>query len=293
MQLSKLGVWTFLDGLSAAESAAFVRRVEELGYSALWMPEAVGRDPFALIGYLCGHSQRLIFATGIANIYARDAMTMRACQKTLAEASGGRFLLGIGVSHVHLVSKLRGHTYQKPLAAMRAYLDTLEGALYRGPETAEKAPIVLAALGPKMLALATELTRGAHSYLVPPEHTARAREILGKGAWLCPEQKVLLETNPAKAREIGRKAIAIYVGLPNYQNNLKWLGFDDADFQNGGSNRLVDALVAWGDEDAIAERIQAHWDAGADHVAIQPLRADGEPKPDLRTLEHLAPLIQR
>jgi probable F420-dependent oxidoreductase len=289
MELGKLGVWTWLDAMSGPELAEFARKIEDWGYSALWVPEAVGRDPFAILAYLAAETEKLILATGIANIYARDAVTMHAIHKTVADLCDGRFILGLGVSHGHLVSKVRGHEYGKPVATMRAYLEAMEGALYQAREPKEEAPIVLAALRPRMLALAAEKTRGAHPYFVPPEHTARAREILGEGPWLCPEQKVLLETDAAKARAVARKHMAIYMGLPNYQNNLKWLGFEDADFQKPGSDRLVDAIVAWGDEEAIQARIQAHWDAGADHVCIQPFRPDGEMGPDLRILEALSP----
>jgi probable F420-dependent oxidoreductase len=289
MEIGRLGVWTWLDSMSAAEAAEFATRLESWGYSALWVPEAVGRDPFSLLGYLAARTDRLVLATGIANIYARDAMATRAVRETLAEASDGRFVLGLGVSHAHLVSGVRKHEYRKPLSAMREYLDAMEGALYMGRQPAEKAPVVIAALRPRMLALAAEKTRGAHPYFVPPEHTARAREILGSGPWLCPEQMVLRETDAKRAREIARESMKVYVGLPNYQNNLKWLGYSDDDFANGGSDRLVDAIVAWGDENAILERIRAHHDAGADHVCIQPLRPDGQPGPDLELLDTLAP----
>jgi probable F420-dependent oxidoreductase len=289
MQLGKLGVWTWIDNLSGPEAAAFAGKLEAWGYSALWLPEAVGRDPFASIGFLAAHTRKLILATGIANIYARDPMTMNAIHRTLADLSEGRLILGLGVSHGHLVAKVRGHEYGKPVTTMRSYLEKMASALFMARQPAEPAPIVLAALRPRMLELAAEKTRGAHPYFVPPEHTARAREILGKGPWLCPEQMVLRETDPSKARGVARKAMAIYLGLPNYQNALKWLGFEDADFSDGGSNRVVDAIVAWGDEDAIRARIQAHWDAGADHVCIQPLRPDGGAGADLALLEALAP----
>jgi probable F420-dependent oxidoreductase len=273
----------------ATRAAEFACRVEELGYSALWFPEAIGRDPFALLGYLAAETERIVLATGIANIYARDAVTMHALHKTVADLSDGRFILGIGVSHGRLVAGVRGHEYGKPVSTMRDYLEKMEKALFVAREPAEPAPVVLAALRPRMLALAAEKTRGAHPYFAPPEHTARAREILGEGPWLCPEQMVLRETDASKARAIARAQMAIYLGLPNYQNNLKWLGFEDADFADGGSDRLVDAIVAWGDEQAIAARVQAHLDAGADHVCIQPFRPDGEAGPDLRILEALAP----
>ena len=289
MDLGRLGVWTWLDGMSGPEAADFATQLEEWGYCALWLPEAVGRDPFALIGYLAGQTERLILATGIANIYARDPMTMNAIHKTLVDLSDGRLVLGLGVSHQHLVSKVRGHEYTRPVSTMRAYLEKMQSALFLAPQSDREAPIVLAALRPKMLGLAREQVRGAHPYFVPPEHTARAREILGKGPWLCPEQMVLRESDPAKARDVARKNMAIYLGLPNYQNSLKWVGFEDSDFENGGSDRVVDAIVAWGDEAAIQERIQEHWDAGADHVCIQPLAADGAPGPDVALLEALAP----
>ena len=289
MTLGRLGVWTWLDAYSGREAVEFARKIESLGYSALWVPEAVGRDPFAFIGYLAAQTERLVLATGIANIYARDAMGMCAIHKTLAEISGGRFVLGLGVSHAHLVTKVRGHEYGKPVATMAGYLDAMSQAFYRAVEPEEPAPIVLAALRPPMLRLAGEKARGAHPYFVPPEHTARAREILGSGPWLAPEQMVLCESDASKARSVARANMQIYLGLPNYQNNLRWLGYTDQDFADGGSDRLVDAIVVWGDEKAIRDRIQAHYDAGADHVCIQPLRPDGQPGPDLPTLEALAP----
>jgi probable F420-dependent oxidoreductase len=161
-----------------------------------------------------------------------------------------------------------------------------------GHAPAEPAPVVLAALREKMLGLSATAASGAHPYFVPPEHTARAREIMGKDAWLCPEQMVMLETDAANARAVARKNIEIYLGLPNYQNNLKWMGYDDADFAGGGSDRLVDAIVAWGDEKGIADRIRAHHDAGADHVCIQAFRPDGQPGADERVLELFAPARQ-
>ena len=291
-RIGRLGVWAFLDSLSFPEATAFAKQLEEWGYGALWIPEAVGRDPFVTLGYLAAGTSRLVLATGIANVYARDPMTMRASRETLAQATDGRLLLGLGVSHGHLVAGVRKHEYGKPVTTMRNYLNAMEEALYMGPQPEEPAPMVLAALRPKMLALAAERTRGAHPYFVPPEHTARAREAMGPDAWLCPEQMVLRETDPTRARAIARGHMKIYAGLPNYQNNLKWLGFEDADFADGGSDRLVDAIVAWGDEKAIAERIRAHHDAGADHVCIQALRADGQPGFDPDVLESFAPARQ-
>jgi probable F420-dependent oxidoreductase len=288
-RLGRLGVWTWLDMLPAAQAVEFARKLEGWGYSALWCPEAVGRDPFSILSLLAAHTKKLVLATGIANIYARDAMTMHAIQQTLGELSGGRFVLGLGVSHAPMVAGMRGHTYGKPVSTMRAYLDAMEKAPYVGPAPPQETPVVIAALRQNMLRLAAERCAGAHPYNVTPEHTARAREILGKGPTLAPEQMVLRETDPSKARAVARKNLAIYLTLPNYQNNWRWLGFGDEDFAGGGSDRLVDAIVAWGDERAIEARIQAHFDAGADHVCIQPFRPDGEPGPDLRLLEALAP----
>ena len=287
-EIGRLGVWTWLDGYTAPETAAFAQQIEEWGYSALWIPEAVGRDPFPLIGYLAASTTKLVFATGIANIYARDALTGKALLKTCAELAPGRFVLGLGVSHGHLVAGVRGHEYKKPLSTMRAYLDAVDEALYMGKEPEVEAPIVLAALKDKMLGLAAERTRGAHPYFVPPEHTARAREVMGPDAWLCPEQMVLLETDASRAREVARANMKTYIRLPNYQNNLRQFGYTDEDFADGGSDRLVDAIVAWGDEKTIWERIQAHYDAGANHVCIQPFQVDGA-GPDLRLLEAYAP----
>jgi probable F420-dependent oxidoreductase len=289
MELGPTGVWCFMDGLPAGPAADLARRVESLGYDALWIPEAVGRHPFAHAAWLLANTQRLIVATGIANLYARDAHASAAARNTLAEQSSGRFLLGLGVSHAPFVEGVRGHRYEKPVATMRTYLEAMDKAPYAAVPPAETPPTVIAALGPRMLKLAAERTRGAHPYLVPPEHTAQAREILGPGPWLCTEQKVLLETNASRAREVARKAAAIYLNLPNYRNNLKRLGYTDADLDGGGSDRLIDAVVAWGDEKTIADRIQAHRDAGASHVCIQPLHPEGKPLPDERILEVLAP----
>jgi probable F420-dependent oxidoreductase len=289
MELGRIGVWSFLDALSATETAEFARKVETLGYPTLWIPEALGREAMAASAWLLASTSKLNIATGIANIYARDAVTMAAAGKTLAEQSGGRFLLGLGVSHQPLVSGIRGHDASRPLTTMREYLDAMSAAPYLAAPPAHDPPMVIGALHPKMLELAAEKTRGAHPYLVPPEHTAFARKHLGKDAWLCPEQKVLLETDPSNARAVARQALAMYLTLPNYCRNLARFGFGDKDIAGGGSDRLVDSIVAWGDEKRIEARIRAHHDAGADHVCIQPLHPQGLPKPDMRVLEAFAP----
>jgi probable F420-dependent oxidoreductase len=290
MNIGKLGIWFFLDAMSAAESVEFVRKAEQLGYSAMWIPEAVGREPFAHIGYLSARTDKIVFATGIANIYARDPLTMSAAARTLGEESGGRFVLGIGVSHKPLVTNLRGHSYEKPYSYMKDYLPKIKGALYRAPLPREEVPVVLAALHPKMLQLAASEANGTHTYFVPPEHTAKARAAIGDKPWICTAQAVILETDAGKARAMARIYMKTYVPrLPNYTNNLKALGWKDEDFQNGCSDALVDAVVAWGDERKIRERIDAHLKAGATHVCILPIRVDNESLPDPRVMEALAP----
>jgi probable F420-dependent oxidoreductase len=290
MDIGKVGMWFFLDGMSAPDSAEFARKVEKLGYRTLWIPEAVGREPFAHAAYLLSKTDRLNLATGIANIYARDPITMASASKTVAELSGGRFILGIGVSHKPLVTNLRGHSYDKPYSYMREYVPKMKSALYMAPAPKEEVPVVIAALHPKMLAFAAEQTRGTHTYFVPPEHTAKARAAIGKDPWICAAQAVILETDTAKARKAARDYMKTYVPrLPNYTNNLKALGWADAEFENGCSDRLVDAIVAWGTEQKIRERIDAHLKAGATHVCILPLRADGAPIPDPRAVEAFAP----
>ena len=290
MDIGKIGIWFFLDGMNAADSVAFARKVEKHGYGAMWIPEAVGREPFAHAAYLAAHTEKVVFATGIANIYARDPITMSAASKTVAELSGGRFLLGIGVSHKPLVNNLRGHSYDKPYSYMKEYLPKMKSALYRAPMPKEAVPVVIAALHPKMLALAAEQTNGTHTYFVPPEHTAKARAAIGPKPWICAAQAVILETDATKARAMARTYMKTYVPrLPNYTNNLKNLGWQDKDFENGCSDALVDAIVAWGSADKIRERIDAHLKAGASHVCILPIRVDNESLPDPRVIEALAP----
>ena len=290
MDIGKIGIWFFLDAMSAPQTAEFVRTAEKLGYGAMWIPEAVGRDPFAHIGYLAARTEKIVFATGIANIYARDPISMSAASKTVAEASGGRFLLGIGVSHRPLVSNLRGHSYDKPYSYMREYLPKMKSALYRAPLPPQEVPVVLAALHPKMLQLAASEASGTHTYFVPPEHTSKARAAIGTTPWICAAQAVILETDAAKARTMARTYMKTYVPrLPNYTNNLKALGWKDEDFQNGCSDALVDAIVAWGNEHKIRDRIEAHLKAGATHVCILPIRTDNESLPDQRAMEALAP----
>ena len=276
-----IGLWTgFLDGLPTSEMRERVAEIDERGWGALWLPEAVGREPLVSATLALHASSRLVVATGIAGIFSRDAMTMAAGHRTLTEAFPNRFLLGLGVSHQPMVEGLRGHDYSRPLSTMRAYLDAMDSALYLAAPPPHEPQRVLAALGPKMTALAAERAMGAHPYFVPIEHTAQARADLGDGPLLCVEQAVVLETDPGKARDVARTHTSIYTTLPNYTNNLRRHGFGDDDFVGGGSDRLVDAIVAWGDEDTVAGRVRAHLDAGADHVCVQVVTPDYRPGVD-------------
>jgi len=274
MELGHVGIWHLLDIFPAATAQAAAREIEGLGFRTLWIPEALGREAFTHAGLLLAGTERLIVATGIANVWARDAMAMAAAQKTLAEAYPGRFLLGMGVSHAPLVAGMRGHDYKRPLTYLRRYLDAMDAAPYMAAPPAEPPPRVIASLHPRSLELARERAWGSHPYFVPPEHTARARRVLGPGKLLAPEQMVCFERDPSAARAVARQAMQVYLGLPNYVRNLSALGFTADDVANGGSDRLVDAIVAWGDIDAIAARVKAHHDAGADHVCLQVLRAN-------------------
>ena len=272
MALARLGVWYSADKLNGAQLADFVAAVENNGYSALWYPESRGYESMSLAGYLLSKSQRLMIGSSIANIYARDSYTARRGMVSLNDLYGGRFILGLGVSHIPMVEGLRGHRYDKPLPAMRSYLD----GLYKDLPNAADAPVVLAALGPKMLALSAQRTHGAVPYNVTPKHTAEAAKILGPDKWLAVEQKVTIETDPARARALGRKEIARYMVLPNYRNNWLREGFSEADLANGGSDKFIDAMVLWGDAATVKKGLRAHFDAGATHVCLQPVHADGD-----------------
>src|SRR2546425_7057205 len=234
MDIGKVGIWFFLDAMTAPESAQFAQTVEKAGYKALWIPEAVGREPFAHATYLLDHTERLAIATGIANIWARDAITMAVASKTVAELSGGRFVLGIGVSHKPLVSNLRGHSYDKPYSYMKEYLPKMKSALYRAPEPKEEVPILIAALHPRMLALAAEQTKGTHTYFVPPEHTAKVRAQIGPEPWICAAQAVVLRRDATKDRPEARQYKKTdSPRLPDYTRKLKGRGYTEADVANG------------------------------------------------------------
>ena len=275
MKLGKLGVWYFFDAMSSTDAATTAQRIESLGYSTLWIPETIGKNPMVLSSWLLSNTKELNIATGIVNIYHREPGVTLAAQKSLWEQSNNRFLLGLGVSHKPLVEGVRGLNYGPPVKTMRNYLEGMKAAPYTAFSHEEEPPTVIAALGPKMLELASEMTQGAHPYFTSPEHTAMAREKLGKDSWLCVEQKVILEKDPTKAREAAKQTAAIYKDLPNYRNNWIRMGLADEDIDSL-NNKFIDTTFAWGTEAAISERISAHFDAGADHVCIQPVNPNGQ-----------------
>jgi probable F420-dependent oxidoreductase len=287
-RLRTTGVWKFTEAMAAGEADEFAARLEVLGYSALWLPDTLGRDPFAHVAHLARATSTLVFATGIASISHRHPGPMQQAANTVAEQSGGRFVLGLGVSHEPFVTGLRKLDYSRPLSRMRAYLAAMDEAPYSAVPPAEPPPRLLAALGPKMLELARDAADGAHPYNTTPEHTDAARRILGADKLLCVEQKVLLETDASTARDIARTWIAFSTNLPNYRRNWIRLGFSEDDIDQL-SDRFVDALVAWGSAETILGRVQAHYDAGATHVCIQPLSASPADAVDWECLELLAP----
>lgn len=269
MELSGVGVWSSqLRYGDPAESAEAAVELEELGFSALWIPD-VGGPVFDAVGRLLAATSRTVIATGILNLWMHSPTEVAASYAALTASHGDRFLLGIGVSHAPLIDSREPGRYRKPLAAMVSFLDALDAA--EQPVPAEGR--VLAALGPKMLALAATRARGTHPYLVTPEHTAAARATLGEGPLLLPEQTVILCDSADEARTIGANWLRAYLGLPNYANNLLRSGFSDDDLAQV-SDRLFDGIIAWGDENAIMRRVAEHRSAGANHVCIQVLTAD-------------------
>jgi probable F420-dependent oxidoreductase len=275
MDLGRAGLWTTtLDGLPVPEAREAVAELDELGYPALWFGEARGREAFTAAQLYLGASSRMVVATGIASIYGRDAVAANAAGRTLTEAYPGRFLLGLGVSHAPLVERMRGHSYGRPVTAMSEYLDAMDAAPYAVAGPDEPAPRVLAALGPRMLELSRDRAQGAHPYLTLPQHTAQAREILGPDALLAVEVSAVLSDDRETWLRRAHTHLEIYTGLENYRNSWSRQGFTDEDYVRGGSERLKEALVAHGDEDAVVRRVQEHLDAGADHVCVQVLGDD-------------------
>lgn len=291
-RLGRVGIWAGqLSWLSHAAQAEVVKEVEAAGMRTLWYGESLGREAFAQAAILLAASKSINVASGIANIYVRDPMAMANGARALEAAWPGRFVLGIGVSHAPMVEG-RGHDYGKPVATMAGYLDKMQEAPWRGPEV-PLPPVVLAALGPKMLELAARRTAGAHPYFVPVEHTKQARGVMGEGPLLAPEQAVVFAHSRNEAMQVASRYMRTYLVLPNYRNNLVRLGWaEDALSADAPGADLFDAVVAWGDEDAIVERVRAHLDAGADHVAVQPLTADPQ-KPYVEEVRRLGRVIAK
>lgn len=289
--LPRIGVWcsskvlgtTTFDGIQD-----FMTELDTFGYSMFWVPESFGREVMAHVALLLDHSERLLIGTGIANLWARDAVAMANGIRTINEVHPGRSVFGLGVSHTPNVAR-RGQAYGRPLETMRRYLEAMHDAPWDGVTQDDPAPVLLAALGPRMLELAAELADGAHPFLVTPEHTAGARQILGTDRLLAPEQSVLLATDPVTARAAARDHLAHYLDRDNYQRSFLRQGFSEADLRDGGSDRLVDAIVSWGEPTQVAERVQDHLDAGADHVALQVVA--GTLPESLDVLRRLAPLL--
>jgi probable F420-dependent oxidoreductase len=267
----EVGLWSSnLNALPAPEAKEAVAEIEELGFAALWFGEALGREAFTNASILLSATKHLVVATGIANVFVRDAWATNAAAKTLAEAYPDRFVLGLGVSHRPMV-EMRGHDYRSPLSTMRAYLKDMREAQFTGVEPEHDPPWLLAALGPKMLELSRDLADGAHPYLVTPQHTAEAREILGDGSLLAVEQAVAPTNDRGEGLSLARSHLSRYTRLPNYRNSWLRQGFKEEDLSGDGSDRLAEGLVAWGSENDIRERVREHLSAGADQVCIQVL----------------------
>jgi probable F420-dependent oxidoreductase len=290
MELGRVGVWTGQLGvMPAVETRSVVPEIEALGFRTLWFPESVAKEAFSQAAIMLSAGRELVVATGIANVWARDATSMMNGARTLAEAFPDRFLLGIGVGHAQSVAK-RGHEYRHPLSVMRTYLDAMQHARYVGPPPPTEPPVVLAALGPRMLHLAADKTVGAHPYFVPVDHTSFARGVMGDGPLLAPEQAVVIADDAQEGRGIARTHTRRYLATSNYHNNLLRLGWSADDVAGDGSDDLVDAVVAWGSVDAIQSRVAAHLEAGADHVSVQVLNGLPERLP-LEELRRLAPAL--
>ncbi len=284
--LGRVGIWSGqLRRGDPGRTQAAIAELESLGYGAVWLPGGAGPEFFALADACLGTTRRIVMASGILSVWTNPAPEVAAAHAALAARHPGRVLLGLGVSHAHLVERQTGRRFEHPVAVVRDYLEALAAA----PTPVPREELVLAALGPRMLALARDATGGAHPYFVTPEHTRLARFVLGPDRLLAPEQAVVLETDPGRARAIARRHVEFYLRVPNYTSNLRRLGFAEADFADGGSERLVDAIVAWGDLDAIRRRVEAHLAAGADHVCLQVLTAEPDPLPltEWRTLAGL------
>jgi probable F420-dependent oxidoreductase len=283
----KLGVLAYVDTLSGQECVEFAHTVERLGYSTLWLPETFGRDPFVMATYMLGATRRIAVGTAIANVWKREPMATMAAARNLAELFDDRFILGLGVSAGPFMRR-NGLRFERPVEFVRDYLARMKSAPYKAPLPKADPPVVLAGLRPKMLRLAAEGSHGVITALTPPSLVAKMRTILGPDRWILAQQMVMLETDPAKARAAIRNFMRFYMSAPPYRRHFTDLGFNEGDMKSGGSDRLLDSVIAWGDETVLHERIAAHRNAGADHVYLIPLSSDGGRLPDMRVIEALA-----
>lgn len=288
MDLSNLGLLGFVDGMKNREVVQFARRIEKAGYSVLWVPEVMGREIFSLSTHLLSQTEHLVVGTGVAIAFAYEPIVTACATRTLGEFFEDRFILGLGVSN-QTYNARRGVGYDKPVAFMRGYLEKIKTVPYNAPKPQQEPPIVLAGMMPKMLQLAGSATQGTLTYFTTTQQVTLARETLGPTPWLLAVQLVMLETDAAKARTAARKYMQIYMAIDHYLYRLRKIGYTDVDFANGGSDRLVDAIIAWGSEDQLRQHIAGQFKAGATHVSILPLRSDGKPGPDERAIEALAP----
>jgi probable F420-dependent oxidoreductase len=281
------GVMFSADRMTGGEYTDYARRLESLGFDTVWVPELFGREPFAAAAHLLANTSTITVATGIANVYARDATATAQGRRTLAELSGGRFALGLGVSNAAMAVN-RGHEWEAPADKLRRYLAEMDDATLMSPEPLEPAPVYIAAHGPRLLELTAEVADGANTWLMTVGHTARARAILGPDASLSVARMCLLCDDADEARRLARKAVALYLTLPHYRRAWAEDGFGADDFEDGGSDRLIDTLVAWGDAPRIEAALAEHRDAGADHLVVVPLNRRGGGQPDWDLLEALA-----
>jgi len=285
--MTKRGVLIPTEQFDADSLVEFVNGLDARGFDSVWLPELLGREPMATAGYLLGRTRRIAVGTAIANVYVRDPHATVQARQTLAEMSGGRFILGLGVSNATF-NTARGHTWRPPLAKMTAYLDAMDAVKVLAPAPAHTPPTYIAAHGPQLQRLGASRTNGIITYLMTPEHARQSRERIGASAELNTVAMFLAETDPAIARRRARGALKMYVELDYYHREWRKLGFTDADFADGGSDRLVDAMVAWGDADALRERLAAFERAGATRVIVTPLGIQTKRGLDLAVLEALA-----
>jgi probable F420-dependent oxidoreductase len=290
MDIGALGVFGYLDAMTGAQAADYARTVERLGYSVLWFPETFGRDPFPTAVHLLGATSGLVIATGIANVWKREAIAMAGAASTVAELFDDRFILGLGVSGAPFMAR-NGLRFDQPVSFMREYLAKMKATQHKAPTAKHAPPVVIAALLPKMLRLAAEETCGTVTAMIPPRHIARMRSELGPDKLICAQQHVMLEPDANKARAAARAFLHFYLSAPPYRRSLRAMGYADDDLANDGSDRLIDEIIAWGDERVLRDRLAAHREAGANHVFITPLNPAGGLLPCMRAVETLAPMV--